>query len=136
MIGAYPRVLLAGLVLGVALDIAHAQQEPLRALIGTWQGRADVRQDPERTLVIKSVVQKGTQWVADIHYGTTGKGLSHLRGRVEVAAGTTILTFTTAADNVAELKLVAGRQLLGTLRVRSSAIDRVDRELRLEKVSD
>jgi uncharacterized glyoxalase superfamily protein PhnB len=71
--------------------------------------------------VIKSIVQKGTQLVADIHYGATGEGLSHVRGRVDVADGATILTFTTSANNLAELKLVTERRLLGTLKLRPSA---------------
>lgn len=130
------RALLVGIVLLLALGIGHAQDEPLRALVGTWQGQVDVRMDPERTLVIKSVTRRDGQWVADIHYGTTGKGLSHLQGQIEMSGGAPTLTFTTSADNKAELKLVSERELWGFLKIRADAGSWVGRKMRLQKTSD
>ncbi|MDP2604177.1 MAG: hypothetical protein Q8S00_16525 [Deltaproteobacteria bacterium] len=117
-------------------SLPHAQPDSFRALIGTWQGRVDVRSDPERALGIKSIVRKGDRWIADMHYGTTGMGLSHLSGRVNMAGDAIMLTFTTSADNPAELRLVSERELRGTLKVRSGTGGRVDREIRLDKTSE
>jgi len=136
LVGMSARTLLVAIVLALALGIAHAQDDPLRALVGTWQGQVDVRRDPERTLVIKSVSRRDGQWVADIHYGTTGKGLSHLQAQIEMSGGAPTLFFTTSADIKAELKLFSERELRGFLKIRAEAGSWVGRKMRLEKTSD
>jgi hypothetical protein len=130
------RAHLAAILVLFVSSFAYAQPDSFRALIGTWQGRVEVRSNPERTLVIKSIARRGDQWIADMHYGTTGKGLSHLSGRVNTAGDTTMLTFTTSADNPAELRLVAERELRGTLKVRSGTGGLVDRDIRMNKTSE
>lgn len=124
-----------GIILLLTLGTAHAQDDSRRALIGTWQGQVSVRKDPERTLVVKSITRQGDHWVSNIHYGTTGKGLSHLQARIEVSGGTPALTFMTSADNKAELRLLSERELLRSLKIRADASSWVSRRMRLEKAS-
>lgn len=124
-----------GIILLLVLGSAHAQDASLRALVGTWQGQVDVRQDPERTLVVKSITRQGDHWVATIHYGTAGKGLSDLQARIEIVRGTPTLTFTISADNKAELRLFSERELRGSLKFRAEESSWVSRTMRLEKIS-
>jgi hypothetical protein len=111
--------------------------DPSKALVGTWQGSADVRRDRDRTLIIKSVnPTKNGGWAADGHYGTTGKGLARAKIGVSLEGEQLVLDFITSADDPAKLKLSGDRVLDGTLRVREGTGARSDRKLRLEKVSE
>lgn len=129
------RTLLAGSLLLVLTGAVLAQDEPVRALIGTWQGQMDLRLEPERTLVIKSVARRGDRWVADIDYGTTGKALARLQAQVEMSGTTPALTFATSPDNKAELKLISERELFGFFKVRAEGESWVARKLRLVKTT-
>ena len=67
---------------------SDAQVELGKALVGTWKGDVQTlgkgtREDPHRTLIITSVMQKDGKWVGEARFGTTGKGLGrvHLDGR-------------------------------------------------------
>jgi hypothetical protein len=114
-----------------------AQVDPSKALVGTWQGSVDVRRDRDRTLIIKSVKPtKNSGWVADGHYGTTGKGLARAKIGVLLEGEQLVLDFITSADNPAKLKLSGDRVLDGTLSVREGTGIRSDRKLRLEKASE
>jgi hypothetical protein len=114
-----------------------AQVDPSKALVGTWQGSVDVRRDRDRTLIIKSVKPTNNGgWVADGHYGTTGKGLARAQIRVSLEGERLVLDFTTSADNPAKLKLSGDRVLDGTLSVREGPGARSDRKLTLEKISE
>jgi hypothetical protein len=119
--------------LALMLGVAVAQDEPLRGLIGTWQGQVDVRREPERTLVIESVTRRGDRWIANIQYGTTGQALARLEAQVDVSGPTPTLMFATSADNKTELKLVSERELFGFLKIRAEGHSWVSRKMRLEK---
>jgi hypothetical protein len=121
------------LVLALGIQVAGAQDEPLRGLIGTWQGQVDVRREPERTLVIESVTRRGDRWIASIQYGTTGQTLARLEAQVEMSGPTPTLMFATSADSKTELKLVSERELFGFLKIRAEGQSWVSRKIRLEK---
>jgi hypothetical protein len=121
------------LALALGVGLAIAQDEPLRGLIGTWQGQVDVRREPERTLVIESVTRRGDRWIASIQYGTTGQALARLEAQVEMSGLTPTLMFATSADNKTELKLVSERELFGFLKIRAEGQSWVSRKIRLEK---
>src|SRR5688500_1463094 len=89
-----------------------AQVDPLKALTGTWQGSVDVRRDRDRTLIIKSLERTDNGgWVADGHYGTTGKGLPRAKMGVSLEGEQVVLRFLESADNPATLKLLGDRVL-------------------------
>jgi hypothetical protein len=121
------------LALALGVVVAVAQAEPLRGLVGTWQGQVDVRREPERTLVVESVTRRGDRWVANIQYGTTGQALARLEAQVEMSGPTPTLMFATSADNKTELKLVSERELFGFLKIRAEGQSWVSRKMRLEK---
>jgi hypothetical protein len=114
-----------------------AQVDPSTALVGTWQGSVEVRRDRDRTLIIKSVKPaKNGGWVADGHYGTTGKGLAPAQIGVSLEGEQLVLDFIASADKPAKLKLSGDRVLEGALSVREGTGTRSDRKLRLEKISE
>jgi hypothetical protein len=118
-------------------SLVLAQVDPSKALVGTWQGSVDVRRDRDRTLIIKSVKPtKNGDWVADGHYGTTGKGLARAKIGVSLEGEQLVLDFITSADDPAKLKLSGDWVLDGTLTVREGTGSRSDRKLRLEKISE
>ena len=59
-------------VLPIFAGLTFAQVDPEKALIGKWEGQAEVAKNRERTLVINSVKASGNdEWVG---YGTTDGG--------------------------------------------------------------
>jgi hypothetical protein len=130
------RAVAIGVSVLLMLGVAQAQDEAFQKMIGTWQGTVDVREDPERTLVIKSVVREGDVWIASIDYGPTGKRLSALQARVDRQRGTTSLAFPTSTTSKVELQLVSERELRGLFKVSDGAGSWVGRKMLLQKTGD
>ena len=121
----------------LALGVAHAQDESPQKMVGTWLGKVDVHDEPERTLVIKSITREGDIWIAGIEYGPTGKKLSFLAARVEKQRGATTLTFPVSATSKVELSLISERELRGLLKISTEGEGSwVGRRMRLQKTSD
>ena len=119
----------------LALGVAYAQEPSVQKMIGTWKGKLDVHDDPDQTLVIKSIVQEGGIWIANIEYGPTGKTLSAMPARVEKQGGATTLSFPLSATRKMELSLISERELRGLLKI---SVDGswVGRKLILQKTPD
>jgi len=132
-LGAYAGAMAAAAVL--ALGGAHAQDESVQKVVGTWKGKVELLDEPERTLVVKSVTRAGGIWVASIEYGPTGQKLGAFEGRVEQQRGATTLTFPVSTTRKVELSLVSETELRGQLKV-SAEGSWVGRKMRLTKTAD
>jgi hypothetical protein len=130
------RAVAIGVSVLLMLGVAHAQDEGFQKMIGTWQGKVDVRDEPERTLVIKSVAREGDIWIASIDYGPTGKRLSALQARVDRQRGTPTLAFPTSTTSKVELQLVSERELRGLFKVSDGTGSWVGRKMLLQKTGD
>ena len=130
------RAIAIGVAVLLMLGVAHAQDPAIQKLVGTWEGKVDVRDEPERTLVIKSVAQERGQWIANIDYGTTGRTMNELQARIEQQRGTPTLTFASSTTNKVELQLVSDRELRGLLKVSDGAGSWVARKMALKKTGD
>ena len=119
----------------LAVSSAHAQDAAFEKLVGTWKGKVDLTDEPERTLVVKSVSREGDVWIATVEFGPTGKPLSLLPARVEKHGGGTMLSFPISATRKVELSLVSERELRGSLKV-SAEGSWVVRKMVLTKTSD
>jgi hypothetical protein len=119
----------------LALGAAHAQDASPQKMVGTWQGKVDVHDEPERTLVVKSITREGDIWIASIEYGPTGKKLSVLPARVDTQRGAMTLSFPISATSKVELSLVSESELRGLLKI-SSEGGWVGRKMRLQKIGD
>ena len=130
------RALAVGVSILLMLGVGHAQDETIQKMVGSWQGKVDVRDEPERTLVIKSVALEGGQWIANIEYGTTGKSVNALQARIEQQGGAPILMFASSTTNKVELQLISERELRGLLKVSDGTGSWVARKMTLQKTSD
>jgi hypothetical protein len=95
-----------------------------------------VREEPDRTLVIKSIVREGDVWISNVEFGPTQKSLKTLPARIERQRGTPTLTFPVSATTKVELQLVSERELRGMLKVSDGSGSWVSRKLSLTKTSD
>jgi hypothetical protein len=129
------RVLAVAVATLLAFGVAHAQNEAFQKIVGTWTGKLDVHDEPERTLVIKSVTREGEIWIASIEYGPTGKTLSPLSARVDRQRGATTVTFPLSTTRKVELSLVSERELRGLLKI-SAEGGWVGRKMVLQKTGD
>ena len=120
----------------LALGGAHAQDESVQKVVGTWKGKVELLDEPERTLVVKSVTRAGGIWVASIEYGPTGQKLGAFEGRVEKQRGATTLTFSISTTRKVELSLVSDAELRGLLKVSDGEGSWVGRKMMLRKTSD
>lgn len=132
-LGAYARAIAVTALL--ALGVAHAQDESIQKMVGTWQGKVDLHDEPERTLVIKSVTRQGDAWIASTEFGATGEKLSSLEARIEKRRETMTLTFSISATRKVELSLISERELRGLLKI-SAEGSWVGRKMRLQKTGD
>jgi len=130
------RAVAVGVVALLMLGVAQAQDQAVQKLVGTWEGKVDVRDEPGRTLVIKSVAQERGQWIANIDYGTTGRTMNELQARIEQQRGAPTLTFASSPTNKVELQLISDRELRGILKVSDGAGSWVARKMALKKTSD
>jgi len=113
-LGAYASALAVALL---ALGVAHAQDESVQKIVGTWKGKIELLDEPERTLIVKSVTRAGGIWVASVEYGPTGRKLDAFEGRVEQARGAPTLTFYISTTRKVELALVSQTELRGQLKI-------------------
>ena len=119
-----------------AVGVAHAQDASFQKVVGTWRGRIEMVDEPERTLVIKSVAREGGIWIAHVEYGPTGQKLGAFEGRVEKQRGATTLTFSISTTRKLELSLVSDTELRGQLKVSDGAGSWVGRKMSLQKTGD
>ena len=112
--GAYASALAVALL---ALGVAHAQDESVQKMVGTWKGKIELLDEPERTLIVKSVTRAGGIWIATVEYGPTGQKLDAFEGRVEQARGAPTLTFYISTTRKVELALVSQTELRGQLKI-------------------
>jgi hypothetical protein len=130
------RAVAIGVSALLMLGVAHAQDEAIQKMVGSWQGKVDVHEEPERTLVIKSVALERDQWIASIDYGPTGKSLSSLQARIGRQRGTPTVTFALSTTSKVELQLVSERELRGLLKIADGTGSWVARKMLLQKTSD
>lgn len=128
-------VAIAAFVL-LAVAVADAQDEIVQKMVGLWQGKVDVRDEPERTLVIKSVSLEQGHWIADIDYGPTGKSLSSLQARIERQRDTPTMTFAMSTTSKVELQLFSERELRGLLKISDGTGSWVGRKMTLRKTAE
>ena len=112
--GAYASALAVALL---ALGVAHAKDESVQKMVGTWKGKIELLDEPERTLIVKSVTRAGGIWIATVEYGPTGQKLDAFEGRVEQARGAPTLTFYISTTRKVELALVSQTELRGQLKI-------------------
>ena len=113
-LGAYASALAVALL---ALGVAHAQDESVQKMVGTWKGKIELLDQPDRTLIVKSVTRAGGIWIASVEYGPTGQKLDVFEGRVEQARGAPTLTFHISTTRKVELALVSQTELRGQLKI-------------------
>ena len=113
-LGAYASALAVALL---ALGVAHAQDESVQKMVGTWKGKIELLDQPDRTLIVKSVTRAGGIWIASVEYGLTGQKLDAFEGRVEQARGAPTLTFHISTTRKVELALVSQTELRGQLKI-------------------
>ena len=131
-LGAYTGALAVALL---ALGVAHAQDESVQKIVGTWNGKIERLDEPERTLVVKSVTRAGSIWIASVEYGPTGQKLDAFEGRVEQQRGAPTLTFAISTTRKIELSLVSQTELRGQLKI-SAEGSWVGRKMLLTKAGD
>jgi hypothetical protein len=116
---------------------ASAQMMDLsKALVGKWDGEYKTRgrDDPNRTLIIKSVTERDGKWFAEGLYGITGKGLGKVMIDVDASGRRPSIQFTTGANSVVRLELFDAKSLVGTLTLAGSREGGSDRGIKLNKV--
>jgi hypothetical protein len=130
------RALAIGVAVLLMLGSAHAQDETIQKMVRLWQGEVDVHDEPERTLVIKSVALERGQWIATIDYGPTGKSLSSLEARIERQLDTPTMTFAMSTTSKVELQLYSERELRGLLKISDGTGSWVIRKMTLRKAGE
>ena len=120
----------------LAFGVAHAQDAAVQKLVGRWEGKVDVHDDPQRTLIVKSLSLQRNQWIANIDYGQTGTSLSALEARIERQGEKTIVSFAISATRKVELQLISERELRGLLKVSDREGSWVGRKMSLQKIGD
>ena len=132
-LGACAGALALATLLG--LGVAHAQDESVQKVVGTWKGKIELLDEPERTLVVKSVTRAGSIWIASVEYGPTGQKLDAFEGRVEQPHGAPSLTFYISTTRKVELSLVSQTELRGLLKINAEG-SWVGRRMRLTRTGD
>ena len=130
--GAYAGALAVALL---TLGVANAQDEAVQKMVGTWKGKIERLDEPERTLTVKSVTRAGDIWIASVEYGPTGQKLDAFEGRVEQARGAPTLTFYVSTTRKVELALVSQTELRGQLKINAEG-SWVGRKMLLTKAGD
>ena len=130
---AYAGALAVATLLG--LGVAHAQDESVQKVVGTWKGKIELLDEPERTLVVKSVTRAGSIWIANVEFGPTGQKLDAFEGRIEQLHGAPNLTFYLSTTRKVELALVSQNELRGLLKINAEG-SWAGRKMRLTKTGD
>jgi hypothetical protein len=134
--------LLGVAVLGTSLGISSgwAQVDLAKALVGRWEGEVQWAGgagsgagDPNRTLIIESVTQKDSKWVATGGYGITGKGLGKVEIEVGDSGGRPFIRFVTGGNSTVRLALTGAKDLTGTLTLPGTSQRGNDRSMRIER---
>jgi hypothetical protein len=120
----------------LAFAVAHGQDATVQKLVGRWEGQVDVRDEPQRTLIIKSIRLQREQWFANIDYGQTGTSLSALEARIERQGEKTTVSFGLSTTRKVELQLISERELQGLLKISDNDGSWVGRKMSLQKTSD
>jgi len=101
-------------------NLALAQVDPTKVLIGTWEGQAEITKNRERTLVINSVKPTGDgEWVARGRIGTSTNVDTEKGGGQEMSVSlkNNEIFIEAGKDGKApyHLKLVGDNKLEGTV---------------------
>ena len=119
--------------------VGFAQVDPTKALIGTWEGQAQISKNMERTLIINSVKPTGSgEWVARGRFGLSRQVETEKGGGQEMSVSLKdneiFIEFVgTQGKAPVRLKLVGDNKLEGTIE----AFDRgrvAERRIAFEKV--
>jgi hypothetical protein len=113
------RVYLAIFVLQASLlfsaTCAFAQTDPIKTLVGTWEGWVEGIPNPERALVIRSVKAKEDGgWTGDGRYGYTTAKMGRSEIDISKQGNDVLLEFLSGEKNPVKLKLVGDNKLEGT----------------------
>jgi len=130
------RAVVLGISALLALGVAHAQDEAVQKLVGRWEGKVDVRERPEHTLIVRSLRLVGSQWLAEIDYGPNGTDLSHIEARIERQGEKTNVSFAISSTRKVDLQLLSERELRGVLKISDGSGSWVTRRMILHKTSD
>ena len=99
-------------------------------MVSTTRGR----DDPNRTLIIRSVTERNGKWFAEGLYGITGKGLGKVTIDVDTSGRRPAVQFTTGANSIVRMELIDGTSLVGTLTLSGSREGGSDRGIKLDRV--
>ena len=98
-----------------SVTMAFAQADPVKALVGTWEGWIEGIPNPERALVIRSVKAKeGGGWTGDGRYGYTTEKMGRSPIEISQQGSDVILEFLSGEKNPIKLKLMNDTKLEGT----------------------
>ena len=118
--------------------LALAQVDPIKVLVGTWEGLIEIPRGSDQLLIINSVKAKGEgEWVARGRFGPrdyTSSGQGGQAMDVKAKDNEIFLEFMTKAKNPVRLKLVNENRLEGTINVISPPGRAVNRRAWFEKV--
>ena len=136
-VNVYSCLLVLQVLMGLGVLSAWAQMDPTKVLVGKWEGRVELPESSERTLIIESVTPEDGGWVAEGRFGLTGEKLGRRSIQVSQRGGDIILVFETGAktQNPVRLKLVGERKLEGTINIVVGGPNKTsNRSFKLEKV--
>ena len=114
-----PWVVLAFATFAVAFS--EAQVDLAKTLVGRWEGEVQFlvpkgRPDPNRTLIIASVIQRDGKWLATGRFGVTGRGLGPVQIEVDASDARPAIRFAVSGSNATvRLELLDEKHLVGTL---------------------
>jgi hypothetical protein len=119
-------------------SLSHAQGNLAQSLAGKWEGElqtlgAGTREDPHRTLIIRSVSQKEGQWVGEGRFGITGKGLGTVHMEVDASGRNPSIRFALKSGATVRLELLQEGHLVGTMTLPTRGPGDRDRAMKLEK---
>ena len=125
MTSRHSRVALALVLVALALAPAAAQTDLSRVLVRKWEGEVQMAGGTyPRTLIIKSVEQRGRLAMVDAEYGGKGNeyggagGIAPVDLMLETVRGDVIVRFRTAENWAVELTLFKdGKHLFGDMLI-------------------
>jgi hypothetical protein len=125
------------LVLVLSGAVTIAQVDPVRVLVGTWQGQAETQKGYDQILIINSVKATGEgEWVARGRFGprdSTNTGPGGQEMAVRTKDNEIYIEFAAKGNNPVRLKLVNENRLEGTINIILKRA--VDRRIWLDKVA-
>ena len=112
----------------------------LQALIGKWEGSIQFLgrvENPDRILIIHSIMEHNGQLEVKAEYGTPEETLKPVHPSVELLPGGTVLVrFTTAGGGNVTLSLIKENWLSGSYRVVPRTARDPERPMQLQRKSN